>query len=197
MGNDYSNPIDHFTNWYQHACECKHIEEANAVNLATASATGMPTSRMVLLKTFTESGFVFYTNLGSRKAQQLSANPLAALCFYWEPLARQVRIEGRVTAVDDEQADEYFSSRPFKSKIGAWSSKQSQPLDHQKTLLKEIASQTVKYATKNVPRPSFWSGFCLAPNRVEFWQRGEYRIHQRQCYMRDENGQWEMQLLYP
>ncbi len=197
MSDDYSNPIDHFADWYRLACENKHIEEANAMNLATASASGMPTSRMVLLKAFDENGFVFYTNLNSRKGQQLKVNPLAALCFYWEPLARQVRIEGQVVVVDDEQADEYFASRPFKSKIGAWASRQSQPLDHQKTLLKEIAKQTAKYVTKTVPRPVFWSGFCLLPDRIEFWQRGEYRLHRRQSYELDESGQWQAQLLYP
>ena len=191
------NPIDYFSDWFEQASNHKGIEEANAVNVSTATSNGLPSSRMVLLKSFDHSGFVFYTNLGSRKAQQLKQNPHAAMCFYWEPLARQVRIEGQVLAVDSKQADHYFKSRPFKSRIGAWASKQSQVLDHQNTLLKEIAKQAARYVAKDVPRPPFWSGFCLRPNYFEFWQRGEYRLHKRHSYDRDENGQWQSHLLYP
>ena len=197
MDKDYSDPIDYFKLWYEQAEHHPHIEEANAVNLATASAQGLPSSRMVLLKHFDENGFVFYTNLDSRKGRQLSANPHAAMCFYWEPLARQIRIEGRIAPVADDQADEYFASRPFKSKIGAWASKQSQPLKDQATLLKEVTKMAVKYTAQSVPRPSFWSGFQLLPNRMEFWQRGEYRLHQRVCYSRNSLSQWQKQLLYP
>lgn len=197
MENIPENPFDYFSDWYQQADRHAGIDEANAVNVSTATVNGRPSSRMVLLKSFDESGFVFYTNLGSRKAQQLSQNPFAAMCFYWEPLARQVRIEGRVSAVDPKKADAYFESRPFKSKIGAWASKQSQHLDHQSTLLKEIARQAARYVAKDVPRPPFWSGFCLEPDYFEFWQRGEYRLHKRHCYMRDDSGHWKTQLLYP
>ena len=191
------NPIDYFDDWFKQASQHKGIEEANAVNIATADSDGLPSSRMVLLKSFDQSGFVFYTNLGSRKAQQLEQNPGAAMCFYWEPLARQVRIEGRVVAVNSKQADDYFESRPFKSKIGAWSSKQSQALDHQNTLLKEIAKNTARFVAKDVPRPPFWSGFCLVPVYFEFWQRGEYRLHKRHTFRLDKNGNWKWQLLYP
>jgi pyridoxamine 5'-phosphate oxidase len=191
------NPVDYFRGWFEQAGRHEGIEEANAVNVATADSNGMPSSRMVLLKSFDDNGFVFYTNLGSRKARQLAQNPCAAMCFYWEPLARQVRIEGRVTAVDSDQADAYFQSRPFKSKIGAWASKQSQALDDQTTLLKEIARQAPRYVPREVPRPPFWSGFCLVPGYFEFWQRGEYRLHRRHTYRRDESGKWHTQLLYP
>lgn len=191
------SPLDYFSDWFDQASSHKGIEEANAVNVSTATSEGLPSSRMVLLKSFDASGFVFYTNLGSRKAQQLKQNPFAAMCFYWEPLGRQVRIEGQVFSVDSKQADDYFESRPFKSKIGAWASRQSQPLDHQNTLLKEIAKQAARYVARDVQRPPFWSGFCLVPNYFEFWQRGEYRLHKRHCYRRDENGKWLTQLLYP
>ncbi len=197
MNKDYVDPIDYFSVWYEQAQQNPHIEEANAVNLATASPEGLPTSRMVLLKDFDENGFVFYTNLESRKGQQLKANPQAAMNFYWEPLARQMRIEGQIVPVTQAQADEYFASRAFKSKIGAWASKQSQPLQNQATLLKAVTKLAVKYASGSVPRPPFWSGFRLMPSRMEFWQRGEYRLHRRQCYTLDAQGQWQMQLLYP
>ena len=191
------NPIDYFKEWFEQAGQHKGIAEANAVNVSTATSDGLPSSRMVLLKSFDDSGFVFYTNLGSRKAQQLKQNPNAAMCFYWEPLDRQVRIEGKVIAVDANQADDYFASRPFKSKIGAWASKQSQLLDHQSTILKEITKLAARYVAQDVPRPSFWSGYCLQPSYFEFWQRGEYRLHRRHSFQQDKNGHWQTQLLYP
>lgn len=186
-----------FQSWFKEANSHKDIKEANAVNLATACRDGMPSNRMVLLKDYDEEGFVFYTNRNSYKGWQLRENPFASLCFYWEPLAKQVRIEGFVADVDVEEADEYFASRPLKSRIGAWASSQSQPLDSQATLMKEIVKQTVRFATQNVPRPEHWSGFRLVPCYVEFWQKGDFRIHQRRSYVLNEEDHWETHLLYP
>lgn len=192
-----NNPIDYFRTLFDEAGRHKGIKEPGVVNLATASRDGMPSNRMVLLKDFDEDGFVFYTNLHSHKGQHLDENPFASMCFYWEPLSKQVRIEGYVVAVDDAEADAYFASRPLKSRIGAWASRQSQPLDHPKTLLKAIARHTARFAMQDVPRPDFWSGFRLVPCYMEFWQKGDYRVHERVCYVRDEPGQWQSQLLYP
>lgn len=197
MGSIPENPIAYFKDWFDEASKNKSVKEANAVNLATATRDGHPSNRMVLLKQYDENGFVFYTNLNSRKGQHLKENSFASLCFYWEALCKQVRIEGQVSAVSDAEADEYFASRPLKSRIGAWASKQSQPLDSQATLLKEVAKQTLRFASQNVPRPDFWSGFCLMPHYIEFWQKGEYRVHQRLNYIKDEKGCWQSQLLYP
>ncbi len=197
MGEVIKNPIEHFTAWFNEAENHQDIKEANAVSLATTCRDGLPSNRMVLLKDYDEKGFVFYTNLNSYKGEQLKENPFAAMCFYWEALARQVRIEGYVVDVDEEEADEYFASRPFKSRVGAWASKQSQPLDSHAALLKEVAKQTVRFATQDVPRPEFWSGFRLVPCYMEFWQKGEYRIHDRVCYLKNENDHWHRQLLYP
>ena len=189
--------IDRFSEWFLEAENNKVIAEANAVNLATVSEDGRPSNRMVLLKDYDEHGFVFYTNLTSRKGRQLAANANAAMCFYWENMGKQVRIEGAVISVSDDEADAYFASRPLKSRIGAWASKQSQPLDSQSSFLKDVAVQTARFATSDVPRPEFWSGFRLVPNRVEFWQKGEYRLHERLTYSLDNAGEWQEQLLYP
>lgn len=191
------NPMLTFKEWFEEASNHGDIKEVNAVNLATASRDGMPSNRMVLLKDYDDNGFVFYTNLNSHKGRQLKENPFASMCFYWEPLSKQVRIEGFVSDVDSKEADAYFASRPLKSRIGAWASKQSQPLDSQAALLKEIAKQTARFATQDVPRPEHWSGFCLVPCYMEFWQKGDYRVHQRLSYMRDEADNWQSQLLYP
>ncbi len=191
------NPIDYFAQWFAKAEECSAIQEHNAVNLATASPEGIPSNRTVLLKGYGEDGFVFYTNLESRKGEELKANPVAAMCFYWEPLSRQIRIEGKIKQVSSEQADAYFATRPLQSRIGAWASKQSRPLDSVSTLMKEIAKHTARFAAGDVPRPDFWSGFRLIPEYMEFWQKGEYRIHNRLCYRRCEGGSWKKFLLYP
>ena len=192
------NIIESFADWFVQAQNNKVIVEANAVNLATVSGDGKPSNRMVLLKDYDKNGFVFYTNLGSRKAQQLADNPRASMCFYWEALGKQVRIEGHVVSVTDAEADAYFASRPLKSKVGAWASKQSQQLDSQASLLKDLAVQTARFVTGDVERPEFWSGFRLIPNRIEFWQKGDYRLHERNCHILDEKtGQWVNQLLYP
>jgi pyridoxamine 5'-phosphate oxidase len=197
MSQPPQDPLLLFKEWFEKARSHKYIKEANAVNLATASAAGKPSNRMVLLKDFSEEGFVFYTNLQSHKGTQLAENPFAAMCFYWEPLGYQVRIEGHIVAVDAQTADRYFASRPLKSRIGAWASKQSRPLESAGALLKNIAKQTARFISEDVPRPPFWSGFCLVPSQMEFWQKAEYRVHSRLRYTKNADGQWQNDLLYP
>ncbi|MBY6129445.1 pyridoxamine 5'-phosphate oxidase [Qipengyuania aquimaris] len=186
-----------FGSWYAKASRHPEIADASAVNLATASKDGMPSNRMVLLKGHDASGFVIYTNLGSRKASELTANPHAALCFYWAPLGLQVRIEGSVQPVSDEEADIYFASRPLASRIGAWASKQSAPLESRGKLLARIARFTSSFALKDPGRPPFWSGFRILPRRFEFWTEGEYRVHDRVLFEKQDNDRWERYLLYP
>ncbi len=190
------NPFKHFDKWFNEAKSHKGVLEAEAMNIATATKDGAPSNRMVLLKDYDDRGFVFYTNLESRKGSQLQENPKASLCFYWEAMGRQVRIEGDITPVTSEEADAYFNSRHLKSRIGAWASKQSKPLKNRAELLKRVAEYGTKMATGKVERPPFWSGFRIVPNRMEFWQKGEYRIHDRTCYELKE-GKWESGLLYP
>ncbi|PIR38153.1 MAG: pyridoxamine 5'-phosphate oxidase [Alphaproteobacteria bacterium CG11_big_fil_rev_8_21_14_0_20_39_49] len=190
------NPFEHFDKWFKEAKNHKDVVEPEAMNIATATKEGIPTNRMVLLKDYDEKGFVFYTNLESRKGEQLKENPKASLCFYWEAMGRQVRIEGDVVPVSNEEADAYFNSRALKSRIGAWASMQSRPLGSRSELIKKVAEYGAKTVKGKVERPPFWSGFRVIPNRMEFWQKGEYRIHDRTCYIL-KNGQWESGLLYP
>lgn len=190
------NPFDLFGIWFAEANAHPAIEEANAMCLATATLHGLPSARMVLMKDWDARGFVFFTNLESRKGQEIASNPNAALCFYWEPLSKQVRIEGRLVPVSTEEADAYFHSRPLKSRIGAWASKQSRPMEGRAALMAEVAKHAAKFVTDDVPRPPFWSGFRLNPERMEFWQKGEFRIHDRHCFTREEES-WAHQLLYP
>ncbi len=164
--------------------------------LATVGADGMPSLRMVLLKGVDSEGFVFYTNLASQKGRELAAHPKAALCFHWKTLKRQVRVEGLVTPVSEAEADAYFASRPRISQIGAWASKQSQPLIGRFELEKRVARFTAKFGLGAVPRPSFWSGFRVIPERIEFWQEERFRLHMRFCYRR-EQGAWIRGELYP
>jgi pyridoxamine 5'-phosphate oxidase len=192
----YQDPFEHFENWFNQAKQHKGIKEAEAMNLATASKDGTPSNRMVLLKDYNQDGFVFYTNLESRKGRELKENPKASLCFYWAAMDRQIRIEGDVNPVSNDEADEYFHSRPIKSRVGAWASRQSRPLKSKSDLVKSVAQYGAKMATGKVERPPFWSGFRIVPNRIEFWQAGEYRIHDRVCYTL-KNGKWESGLLYP
>jgi len=191
-----NNPFEHFDRWFKEAKENKNIKEPEAMNIATATKDGAPSSRMVLLKDYDEKGFVFYTNLESRKGGELEQNPKASLCFYWQAVGRQIRVEGDVVAVSDEEADAYFNSRHLKSRVGAWASKQSRPLKNKSELLKRVAEYGAKLAVGKIERPPFWSGFRIVPNRLEFWQAGEYRVHDRVCYtLKDDK--WESGLLYP
>lgn len=192
-----ADPFALFGQWYREAEAHDGIAEANAVCLATASKDSLPSARMVLMKGWDARGFLLFTNTESRKGRELAENPHAALCFYWEELAKQVRIEGPIEPAGAEESDAYFNSRPLKSRIGAWASKQSQPLESKAALIAEVAKQTVRFATQEVVRPPFWAGFRLMPQRMEFWQKGEFRIHDRHCYTRQGDGRWEHRLLYP
>lgn len=166
------------------------------MSLATATKEGAPSVRIVLLKKFDERGFVFFTNLTSRKGQELAENPLAALCFYWMPLTRQVRIEGRVEPVSDAEADEYYNTRMLFSRLGAWASKQSQLLPSRDMLINKLKEKELEFQGKDPPRPPFWSGFRLVPEKIEFWEEGDHRLHNRRLFTRS-GSVWEECLLYP
>ena len=189
------DPIAEFKKWFAEA-EAAEPVNPNAMTLATCTVDGRPSARMVLLKDVSDQGFTFYTNLESRKGTELANNPLAALCFYWKALARQVSIEGSVEAVDDVEADEYFASRSRMSRIGAWASKQSRPMTGRFELEKRVAEFTAKFHVGAVPRPIFWSGFRIVPKTIEFWQEHQFRLHQRVLYTRAGDG-WKMETLYP
>lgn len=189
------DPIARFAKIFEQAKKIVTPEPA-AVTLATAGADGKPSARIVLLKGFDERGFVFYTNLESKKGKELQANPFAALCFYFPPLYQQVRVEGRVEQVSDAEADAYFATRPHGSQIGAWASKQSASLASREQLETDFKTVEEKFAGREVPRPPFWSGFRLIPERIEFWESRENRLHDRTAYSR-QNGEWKIEKLYP
>ncbi len=191
------DPIELFRQWLGDA-EKSEPNDPNAMALATADARGRPSVRMVLLKGVDGRGFVFYTNLDSDKGRQLAENPFAALCFHWKSLRRQVRIEGPVERVSDEEADAYYASRARDSRIGAWASKQSRPLSSRFELEKRVARYAAKYALGDVPRPPFWSGFRVLPERIEFWIDKPFRLHERLVCLRDGgDGAWVTQNLFP
>jgi pyridoxamine 5'-phosphate oxidase len=192
---EHSDPIARFAEIFAQA-EKVISPEPTAMTLATVSADGKPSARVVLLKGFDENGFVFYTNLESRKGRELTASPYAALCFYWPPLAQQVRVEGHVEKVSDAEADAYFATRPAGAQIGAWASKQSRTLTSREELESRVKAVAEKFSGREVPRPPFWSGFRVIPERIEFWQSCENRLHDRTVYLR-KNGNWVMEKLYP
>ncbi|MHA1600279.1 MAG: pyridoxamine 5'-phosphate oxidase, partial [Alphaproteobacteria bacterium] len=189
------DPFEIFGLWLAEA-ESSEPRDAAAMTLATVGEDGMPSARMVLLKGVDGRGVVFYTNLESRKGQQLLAHPKAALVFHWKSLNRQIRLEGDVEPVTDVEADAYFASRPRDSRIGAWASDQSRPLTSRFELEKKVAKYALKYAVGEVPRPPHWSGFRLKPRRIEFWQEGTFRLHDRLVYHRDGDS-WRTERLYP
>jgi pyridoxamine 5'-phosphate oxidase len=170
--------------------------DPNAVALATVDADGLPDVRMVLLKGFDEHGFVFYTNLESAKGTELLANMKAALCFHWKSLRRQVRVRGSVERVSDAEADAYFATRPRGSRIGAWASSQSRPLESRFALEKAVAEYTAKYPLGEIPRPPHWSGFRIVPDTIEFWHDRPFRLHDRIVFSRKDGG-WTKTRLYP
>ncbi|KKJ78396.1 pyridoxamine 5'-phosphate oxidase [Kiloniella litopenaei] len=197
--NTPSDPYDVFDAWLKEAEE-KELNDPTAMSLSTVDASGMPSSRMVLLKDWDQQGFVFYTNYESRKGEQLLAHPKAALMFHWKSVRRSVRIEGLVEQVTPEEADEYFASRPKQSQIGAWASDQSRPLEGRFELEKRVAKYAAKYGLGKVPRPPHWSGFRVCPLRIEFWQDGPFRLHDRLVYSTDDakqSGQWNTERLFP
>ncbi len=191
---DALDPLALFQSWLAEAGRSEP-NDPNAMALATASAAGVPSVRMVLLKRADEHGFVFYTNRESRKGKELRANPHAALCFHWKSLQRQVRVAGTVTEVPGEDADAYFASRSRMSQIGAWASLQSRPLPS-RTLLEERAHEYEMQFPGAVPRPPYWTGFAVDPERIEFWESRSYRLHDRVVFVRAE-GAWTKERLYP
>lgn len=192
-----ADPFDLFAEWMAEA-EASEPNDPNGMALATADAQGRPSVRMVLLKGYDSDGFVFYTNLESKKGVQLAANPNAALLFHWKSLRRQIRIEGPVSSVTDAEADAYFASRARPSRIGAWASDQSRPCVSRFDLEKRVAAATAKYAVGEVPRPPHWSGFRVNPRYIEFWKDGTFRLHDRHVFQRgtpDED--WTVERLFP
>lgn len=189
------DPFRLFAEWLAEA-ERKEPNNPSAVSLATADAAGRPSLRMVLLRGFDARGFVFYTNLDSRKGHELRANPWAALCFHWKSMDRQVRVEGGVEPVSSDEADAYFASRPKDSQIGAWASKQSQPLAARFELESRVAKYGLLYGIGKVPRPPFWSGFRVIPDVIEFWEERAFRLHDRTVYRRDGDA-WGTEKLFP
>jgi pyridoxamine 5'-phosphate oxidase len=190
-----ADPLDLFHAWFE-AAKQHEPAEPNAMALATVDAAGRPSLRMVLLKGADPKGFVFYTNFESRKGRELLATGRAALCFYWKTLKRQVRIEGPAAPVAPEEADAYFASRDRGSQLGAWASLQSRPMSGKMELMGRVAKFTAQFGVSAVPRPPHWSGFRIAHERIEFWQEGRFRLHDRLVYERDGQG-WKTEVLYP
>ena len=184
-----------FAEWMAEAT-ASEINDPNAMCLATSTPEGRPSARMVLLKGQDARGFVFYTNLESRKGRELAGNPFAALCFHWKTLARSIRIEGAIEAVTDAEADAYYASRSRGSRIGAWASSQSRELEGRWALEKAVAEYTLKFGLGEIPRPPYWSGFRLLPDRIEFWRDMNFRLHERRVFVPD-CGTWKLQTLYP
>jgi pyridoxamine 5'-phosphate oxidase len=189
------DPIAMFGTWLALARESE-INDPNAMALATADETGLPDVRMVLLKDVSAAGFTFYTNTTSNKGQQLEANPQAALCFHWKSLRRQVRVRGAISEVSAEEADAYFQSRARDSRIGAWASDQSAPMEGRFVLEKAIAREVARFGLGPVPRPAHWTGYCLAPQQIEFWRDRPFRLHDRLVFNRADGG-WTTQRLFP
>jgi len=190
-----ADPIAQFGIWFHEAVEAEP-NNPNAMTLATVSADGRPSTRMVLLKDHDAQGFVFYTNFNSQKGQELLANPNASLCFHWKSLGKQVRIEGPAGRVPDSEADAYYASRPRGSRIGAWASEQSQPVASRDVLEARVADLTAKFGADSIPRPPHWSGFRVVPDRIEFWTDRPDRLHDRQVFVRTADG-WSEQRLQP
>jgi pyridoxamine 5'-phosphate oxidase len=190
-----ADPFRHFQDWF---AEAQRTEpgDANAMTVATATRDGVPSARIVLLKGWDAAGFVFYTNKESRKGNELSGNPRAALLFHWKSLSRQVRIEGAVHHVTDAEADAYFATRARVSRLGAWASPQSRPLSDRETLKRRLQEFEAKYPGETVPRPPYWSGYRVVPSRLEFWQDMPFRLHDRIVYTRAAGG-WSVGRIFP
>ena len=194
---DLDDPFELFGKWFDEAKK-KEINDPNALALGTANKDGIPSVRMVLLKDFDKKGFVFFTNLNSQKSNEIKENPNATMCFHWKSLLRQIRIVGKLNQVNDKIADDYYNTRAYESRIGAWASKQSSVLKSRDDLLNSIDDYKKKFKDKdNVPRPIYWSGWNLKPTSIEFWLDGDNRIHERLKYMLDQNNIWIKSLLSP
>lgn len=190
-----SDPISQFQRWFDDALK-GNVYEPNGMTLATTGDDGQPTARIVLLKMIDQRGLAFFTNMESRKGQHLAANPKAALTFWWGPLERQVRFEGTISPVGVDETDAYYQSRPIGSRIGAWASPQSQVIESREVLEKAEQDYLEKFGDETIPRPPFWGGYRLSPQRVEFWQGRSNRLHDRLCY-RKADGQWIIERLAP
>lgn len=190
-----SDPVGLFKEWYE-AAKRSGLFLPEAMTLATATPDGVPSARMMLLKGVDDDGFVFYTNYGSRKGEELTQNPQAALVVHWPTLQRQVRVEGPVEKMSYEESSSYFRTRPRGSQIGAWASAQSEPLASRDELERRVGECESRFANKEVPLPEFWGGFRLRPRRIEFWQGRINRLHDRLCYTREDGG-WKITRLYP
>jgi pyridoxamine 5'-phosphate oxidase len=189
------DPIVQFHEWFENAVEAD-LHEPNAMILATATTDGKPSARTVLLKGYDVRGFVFYTNYEGRKAKEIEANPTCALLFYWGELERQVRIEGRATRLSGEESDAYFASRPPGSRLGAWASEQSHPVEDRSILEERVRALEAEYEGREIPRPPFWGGYRIEPDTIEFWQGRENRLHDRIVYYRSVTG-WKIVRLQP
>lgn len=190
-----TNPVLQFEKWFKEAVEAK-VNEPNAMTVATATADGKPSARIVLLRNFDETGFVFYTNYTSRKGGEILKNPYATLLFFWPELERQVRIEGKLKKQSAEESDKYFNSRPRESKLGAWTSEQSRVVASRKALDEEYEKVSQKYPGENVPRPIYWGGYILEPTAIEFWQGRPSRLHDRLFYTKEKES-WKIERLAP
>ena len=194
---DTNDPIELFKSWFNEAIKTEP-NDPNALSLATTDKNGIPSVRIVLLKDYNSNGFVFYTNLNSKKSLSIKENPKAEMCFHWKSLSRQVRVNGIISKVLDKEADNYFNTRPYGSRIGAWASKQSEVLKNREDLIDFIKKYKEKYKDeKKVPRPDYWSGWRLLPKEIEFWLNVENRIHERLKYFKDKNDKWNKFLLNP
>jgi pyridoxamine 5'-phosphate oxidase len=189
------NPIVQFHEWFENAVEAD-LHEPNAMILATATTDGKPSARTVLLKGYDERGFVFYTNYEGRKAKEIEVNPTCALLFYWGELERQIRIEGRASRLSSKESDAYFAGRPRESRLGAWASEQSRPVEDRNILEERVRALEAEYEGREIPRPPFWGGYRVEPDTIEFWQGRESRLHDRLVYLRNEGG-WKIVRLQP
>lgn len=199
-GDDFTkieDPFALFADWLKEA-ETKEINDPNAMALATADPEGLPDVRMVLLKAFDSNGFVFYSNSESAKGQELKSNMKAAAVLHWKSLRRQIRFRGEVIEVTQQEADDYFASRPLQSRLGAWASQQSRPLESRLSLELAVAKYAAKFALSEIPRPAYWTGYRIIPSQIEFWSDGAFRLHDRIVYRRSaESSPWHKERLYP
>lgn len=192
----FAEPFDRFRHWFAEAQARTTIPYPNAMTLSTVTEDGSPTSRIVLLKDMDEQGFVFYTNMESRKSREIKANPPVSLNFFWVELGRQVRIEGRAVPTSAAESDTYFATRPRESQLGAWASLQSAAINDRQELLDRFAAAAAQYEGRDVPRPPHWGGWRVVPDYMEFWEEGAHRLHHREAYSR-KGDDWTVEILYP